>query len=283
MIAAIDVSAHPIPTLGGLQNWADRRVQGGWRLQEHALSGRCRLLDDHCRCHASGDFETCRAAMDRLAPPQNAGSVVLMLHGLGRTRQIFRKLARGLEAEGHQVYRLSWPSTRCGFAIHADHLVEILNGLPAGSTVCFVTFSAGGPLLRIALARPGAWASRLTLGPTVMIGPPNRGSRLAGMVAPWAPIRWLHGPLLKELAPERAGYPPLPPHTTIIAGGRGRRGWAGFNPLLPDDNDGMVCLSEACLPEAERTVVLPAWHGFLINHPTTIATVIAALRLPSNF
>lgn len=275
------VSAHPIPTLGGLQFWADRHVQGGWRLQQNVLTGRCRVLDERSRRHAAGDFAACRAAMDRLAPPQCAGSVVLMLHGLGRTRFIFRNLAPLLEAQGHQVYRLSWPSTRCGFATHADHLVEILDGLPAGTTVRFVTFSAGGPLLRITLARPAAWPSRLTLGPTVMIGPPNRGARLAAIVHPWAPFRWVNGPLLTELTPARADFPPLPPHTTIVAGGRGSRGWAGFNPLLPGDNDGIVCLDEACLPGAIHTIVVPTWHGFLINHPTTITTVLAALCNPT--
>lgn len=274
------MSAHSIPTLGGLQFWADRRVQGGWRLQQNVLTGRCRLLDDRNRRHAVGDLDGCRAAMDRMAPPQKASVVVLMLTGLARSRLVFRKLASCLEAEGHQVYRLSWPSTRCGYATHADHLVEVLDSLPAGTTVRFVTFSAGGPLLRIALGRPAPWQARLTLGPTVMIGPPNRGAWIAALLARWAPFRWYFGPLLSELDPARAAFPPLPPHTTIVAGGRGLRGWAGFNPLLPGDNDGMVCLSEACLPEAERTIVLPAWHSFLINHPTTITTVLAALRDP---
>ena len=273
-------SAHPIPTLGGLQFWADRRVQGGWRLQQNVLTGRCRLLDERNRRHAAGDLDGCRGAMDQLAPPQTASSVVLMLHGLGRTRFIFRKYVAPLEAQGHQVYRLSWPSTRRGFASHADHLVEVLDGLPAGTSVSFVTFSAGGPLLRLALARPAVWRSRLTLGPTVMIGPPNRGSMLAAMVVPLAPVRWINGPLLSELTPARADFPPLPPRTTIVAGGRGDRGWAGFNPLLRGDNDGVVCLSEACLPEAESIVILPAWHGFLINRPTTITTVLTALRDP---
>src|SRR5688572_13821090 len=56
----------PSSTLGGVQFWSDELVFRGWRVQQNALSGHYRLLDEDDFRMAWGTFDQCRARFDEL-------------------------------------------------------------------------------------------------------------------------------------------------------------------------------------------------------------------------
>ena len=92
------------PTLGGKQFWTDELFFHQWRIQHNARSGEFRLLDADNFQHASGGYVECRAKLEEikrarhLAPMQ--GKVVIVLHGLFRTRTSMDKLVPAPGGEG---------------------------------------------------------------------------------------------------------------------------------------------------------------------------------------
>ena len=96
-------------TGGGKQFWADVWFFHDWRIQCHALTGHCRLLDGNNHRHASGTFEACRDKLDEIRKrdklPPMEGKAVIVLHGLFRTRSAMdalRKCAR----DGRRLHRV---------------------------------------------------------------------------------------------------------------------------------------------------------------------------------
>ena len=74
----------PLPTLGGLQFWADIRYQEGWRMQRNTVTGFYRLLDGDNIRRAWGTNQEVATAMDARAPPQPANAerhLVVLIHG----------------------------------------------------------------------------------------------------------------------------------------------------------------------------------------------------------
>ena len=270
-----------IPTLGGRQLWADVYLYAGWRIQEHVVTGHARLLDPADGCHAWGRLRRCHDAFrdirrrGRVAP---AGRhLVLLLHGLGRTKGSLAGLAAALGGAGYEVAALSYPSTRRGIAGHADRLVRLLDGLEDTRSLSFVTHSLGAMVVRAALARPAEWRRRIEVNAVLMIGPPSRGSVLAARLARLPPLAWLAGASVRDLAGGAAAKLPAPPVPfAVIAGGRGTA--TGYNPLLPGDDDGVLAVAETRLDGARDFLVVNQIHTFLANHPETIAAALAFLR-----
>src|SRR5688572_26424302 len=104
-------------TTGGKQFWADRWFFHDWRIQRHALTGHCRLLDGNDRRHAWGTFEACRETLDNICRrdklPAMQGKAVIVLHGLFRTRSSMARLRDALAEGGeYSVFCLGYPTTR---------------------------------------------------------------------------------------------------------------------------------------------------------------------------
>ena len=62
----------------------------------------------------------------------------------------------------------------------------------------------------------------------------------------------------------------------VISGGRNHG--KGYNPFLGGDNDGTLKMSETQLRGAADTLVIPAPHANISNHPSTIAATIRYLK-----
>jgi hypothetical protein len=274
----------PLPTFGGAQLWADLRWRAGWRLQENVATGHCRLLDPANVRRAWGSRAACLAILDERVPPGAPSAapdrpLVVLLHGMGRTRVSFARMRRELEAAGWRSARRSYPSTRRSIPEHAAWLEGVLDGLAADGearSLCFVTHSLGGILVRSALARQGSWRSRLEVERIVMLGPPNQGSAFADRLAGLRIFRWLYGDTGVGLVPEEVRRIPPPDRPfLIVAGARGDgRGW---NPLLPGDDDGVVRLAETHLEGAASHVVVRCLHAFLAGDREAIAHTLAFL------
>ena len=102
-------------TMGGKQFWADEMVFRGYRVQRNALTGHYRLLDPDDRRLSWGTFRHCRTRLDEIRRdrdlPAMEGKVVILLHGLFRTRGSMNALAKHLkEKGGYETLDVGYPS-----------------------------------------------------------------------------------------------------------------------------------------------------------------------------
>jgi len=261
-------------TLGGNQFWGDELFFHRWRVQRNALTGHCRLLDAGDVRHASGSFEECRSALERIKQerglPPMQGRAVIVLHGLGACHAIMSGLCKRLEKDGEfQTFNVNYPSTLGSIHDHAQSLAGIIEHLDGIEEISFVAHSLGNVVVRHYLAdqtdeargkRPDPRIRRM-----VMIGPPNHGSELATSLGDGKLARTVLGKPVEQLGPhwvweERdLAIPQF--EFGIIAGGRGNGG--GFNPWLSGDDDGVLTVTSTRLAGAADFVVVPDFHALL--------------------
>ncbi|MBN1854108.1 MAG: alpha/beta fold hydrolase, partial [Pirellulales bacterium] len=208
----------PSKTFGGMQFWADQLFFHDWRIQRNAVTGHCRLLDTNGWRHAWGSFEECRAKLDQirrakqLSPMQGAG--VLVMHGLGRTRNSMKKMAAMLHDQGkYTVFNVTYPSTRYIIAEHARSLARIIQSLEGITQINFVCHSLGNLIVRYWLAESGAEEGGLQsdqrIQRMVMLGPPNHRPELASTAAKIDFTGQIGGKTLAQLS---KGWDQLEPH-----------------------------------------------------------------------
>ncbi len=276
-----------LPTLGGRQFWADVRWAMGWRIQRHCWTGHFRLLDDSDRRRAFGNLEHCEATLlQELGAdwpkriPADAHFVVL-LHGLGRSRQSFCKLKQALILNGFTPIDVGYPSTRASVSAHADGVDALLAklGFELSNThaLSFVTHSLGGLVVRSLLdgdLLEKRWRGRFQVKRLVMLAPPSTGASLAEALQHQFWFRFLLGPSAQELPPEQAAVIPLPRRPFgVIAGIRGDQQGDGWNPMLDGEDDGIVRLAETRLPGMSDFMVVNSLHTFVMNEPKVLEAV----------
>lgn len=262
------------------QLWEDKQVYAGWRVQQHVVLGACRLLDRQHSTHSRGWAGDCDAALERAKVEEGlrpaSRHLVLLLHGMGRSTFVFHDMEQALRAAGYEAVAISYPSLTKNIAGHADQIDVLLDAAADVDKVSFVTHSLGGLVVREALARDGAWRDSLALGRVVMIAPPNGGSELAEALDGLAPYHWIGGPSASEIAagPNFARLP-AEVEVAVIAGATadGR----GFNPLLSENNDGVVTLTETALPGVRDSMTVAAVHTVIAAAPETIAATLKFL------
>lgn len=269
----------PLPTLGGKQLWADRYLYSGWRIQENVLTGHARLLDPGNVRRGWGSVGGCRQAFERLRAARSIapydGHLVLLLHGLGRSRASFSGLEAALRAAGYQVSGVGYPSTRRTLAANAATLDALIAELEGVDRISFVTHSLGGLLVRELLARGPHWRARIEIESIVMTAPPSRGSALADRLQHVPPVNWILGAGLAAATTGAVSTLPAPDAPFgIVAGGNGR---GGHNPWLAGDDDFLVTVEETRLPGAADWVRVDAGHTFIMNHPRTVDAILRFL------
>ncbi len=261
-------------------------LYAGYRIQRHVRTKKHRLLSPSDLRLAGGTFAECQAAFGRLRERRTirpaSDHLVLLLHGIFRSKDSFRPLTRALRTAGFEAHGVNYPSTRQGLEDHAAQVEELLDRTEDVARVSFVSHSMGGIVARLVLARPdAAWRKRLAVGRLVLIGTPNRGAEIVTRLQDLAPLRAVAGPSLSQLAPASAADIPMPTIPFgIIAGGTGHA--RGLNPLLAGDNDMTVRVEETMLEGAEDfLMVRNALHTFLMIHPKVIRATIHYLRTGS--
>ena len=210
-----------------------------------------------------------------------AGQAVVLLHGLGRSPNSMRPVARALTARGYLVFNLGYRSRSAKIRTLAESVARDIAGIPSSRPLHFVTHSLGGVLLRVAVADRQIPLARV--GRVVMLGPPNGGSHVADFFSRRGMLRNFYqsvtGPAGLELGVESAGVigtlPALPFETGIIAGSR------SVNPLLslvlPGPNDGKVSVAQAAAPGMRGFIVVPHSHPFLMRADVVLAQTLAFL------
>lgn len=283
MAAANQATTWPniaFPTLGGRQVWADRYLHNGWRIQENVFTGHARLLDPRDIRRCWGPYEACRAEFERIRAERNIAPhgehLVLLVHGLGRSRASFGGLEQALKETGYDVAGVGYPSTRRSLSANADSLEALIGDLDGVRRISFVTHSLGGLLVRELLARDAAWRDRIAVDAVVMIAPPSQGSAMADVLQYVPPVNLLLWRGLFDATTDHAGTLPAPdiPFGIVAAG----RGGAGYNPLLGGDDDFLVAVGETRLDGASDWVQVHAPHTVVMNRPETVHAVMNFLE-----
>jgi pimeloyl-ACP methyl ester carboxylesterase len=263
-------------TGGGQQFWTDELLFHDWRIQRHAVTNHCRLLDAQNVRHAWGTFAHCQDELEELKRlhdlPPMTGKVVIALHGLGRTRQSLNSLSDFLRDEGgYTVLQMSYASTRFDLASHAKSLAQVIEHLDGVEEINFVAHSLGNLVIRHYLAdqtdeaagrRPDPRIRRI-----VMLAPPNRGAQLAAKIHRVPLFRLILGQSAQQMATDwpaverRLAVPQC--QFGIIAGGKETE--SGRNPLLEGDDDLVVTVEETRLAGARDFIIVPVMHTFIMN------------------
>lgn len=268
------------PTLGGKQFWSDELIFRKWRIQRNVITKHYRLLDDANKRRAWGSFEQCQAKLERLkeelALPPLRGKVVIVLHGLFRSRSSMSGLCDYLsEQSDYTVLNVSYGSTRSSLDTHAAGLARIVENVGAEVTeVNFVAHSLGNLVIRRYLGScyrgtDGFRADR-RVRRIVMLAPPNRGARLAEFFKRSKIAEWVWGSSGADLAnnwdalQKKLAIPQC--QFAIIAGGKNEPD--GRNRLIPGDDDFVVTVEETKLAGARDFVVIPTYHTVIMNNAT---------------
>ena len=274
-------------TLGGLQFWTDWRWNHGWRLQRHWQNDRARVLDPDNRAVAYGSFDHCVSQFEletTSVTEDDSKPLVVLLHGMNRTRNTFRKMEQAIWEAGFLTARLSYASTRQRIAESARGLQSVIEHLPV-QNVNFVAHSMGNLVVRRCLyeiqLNPDFQIHLEKLQRMVMIAPPNQGSKMA---------RWLRFSLLfnllsgvggrefswnwKKVEPDLA-IPEFP--FGVIAGAQKQLLFLS-NPFLSGPDDWTVSLEETRLAnEADRYDNF-FLHGTIMKNRKVIDATIRFLK-----
>jgi pimeloyl-ACP methyl ester carboxylesterase len=263
--------------MGGVQFWSDDLVFRGWRIQQNALSGHYRLLDDRDFRRAWGTFEQCQARLEELKrdeklPPLD-GRALVTLHGLGRTRDAMamhgEHIAKSLDATWINV---SYASSRRSLDEHAQSLARVLARLEGIDEIDFVCHSLGNLVVRRYLGEASLpeprWQTDPRIKRMVMLGPPNSGAQLARLFKDNTLFGLVTGPSGKQLAlpPEEMAKLLATPRFQfgIIAGSCGDAGPS--NPVVAGDDDLIVAVEETKLAGASDFLVVPCWHSTMLRN-----------------
>jgi triacylglycerol lipase len=195
------------------------------------------------------------------------GPCVILLHGLARTSRSMQPLADLLSRHGYTAFNIDYPSTKD----RIEHLTET-HLAPAVARcrrlglapVHFVTHSMGGIMVRQYFQnRPAPQGSRV-----VMLGPPNRGSELAGWLKHFFLYKWVMGPAGQQLDVSAQSIPnrlrPVSLEIGVIAGTFSIN--PIFSAILPGPDDGTVSLERTKLPGLADFVRVNASHPFIMTH-----------------
>jgi pimeloyl-ACP methyl ester carboxylesterase len=270
--------------------WTDELVFHDWRVQRHAGDGRYRLLDGESVEHASGQFDDCERRLEQMKRerklPAVSGKVVLVLHGLGRTRISNDALVDYLrEKTAYTVLSVGYASTREDVAAHAQALDRVIKNLgDQVSELHFIAHSLGNLVIRRYLADQTDPANNRKPDPRikrfVMVGPPNNGARMAELVGRSELFEKFTGQSGRALAQDwdRLCRTLCTPQCEfgIIAGGRGDAN--GYNPLLPGDDDLVIAVEEAKLGGARDFTVVEGMHAWMMHNPAVQAAAVRFLE-----
>lgn len=275
-------------TMGGKQFWTDVICFHEYRIQKHAWTGHHRLVNGSDVREAWGDLEHCKKKLSEIAAdkdlPPMTGNVVIVLHGLSRTRSTMKSLSKAIEEDGAQVLNLSYASTRAAISDHADALASVIDHLPEVEQISFVGHSMGNIVVRYYLGTRFAEHGKPVdkrFHRMVMLGPPNNGSQLA---------RWLQNNVVFKTVTGESGqqlsrkWDEFKEHLTtptfefgIIAGEQSDESWIK-NSLIDGKDDLVVTVEETKLPGASDFLVENLIHSTMMKQPDVHKAVVNFLN-----
>ena len=271
-------------TMGGCQFWEDVFFYQKWRIQRNFETKTCRLLDPWDIRRHQGSFESCRKAFFKYIEvyelPRQKGHMVIMLHGLFDSKNIFKPLWRAALKEGFMAAAINYPSSQKHLDSHVRQLDFFLNNLVDVQEVSFVTKGVGGLILRSLLNMQNRdWQKKMKIGRVVQICPPNKGSRLFGKLSKYKAANMVLGPMLNDAKPAKAAYIPNFPaeyEVGIIDSDsllkKALRLWSGSN------QNAFFAEKEAYLVNAKEILYVDNWHPNPLKNPEIVNKTIQFLK-----
>jgi len=263
-------------TLGGRFIWSDEVIYQNWRVQRNAVIGHYHLIDPNDRREAFGSYEHCLEELEKIKVekklPPMPKAVVIVVHGLGASRQWMDSLSEHLEKEGGlTVVNFGYPSTMEEIGEHAASLTNVIKHLDGVETVSFVAHSMGNIVIRHCLndlaMLPASEQPEITYHRFVMIAPPNHGASAADKVADSPIAKALGGAAVNQLAPGK-GWQTLEQRLAtpnfefgIIVGGRGDD--EGYLAAIPGDDDMLLSVTTSKLAGATDFAQVKGVHQTL--------------------
>jgi pimeloyl-ACP methyl ester carboxylesterase len=203
--------------------------------------------------------------------------IVVLLHGIFRTKRSMRTLEKALIKQGYQVLNMGYPSTKKRITEIASVIFDEMNQISSISEykIHFVAYSMGCLVVRELLAKHPI----NNVGNIVMIAPPNQGSEVADFLENNFLYKHFYGPAGMELTTHFARLNPFPRvqhRFGVIAGNVCLDPISYF--ILPKDNDGKVTIESTKLEGMSDHIVLPCSHTFIIINKVVIEQVKYFLR-----
>lgn len=194
-------------TMGGGHFWEDVFFYQKWRIQRNYVSKKCRLLDNWDINRFEGSFEECRQAfiefIEAFELPRQKGHMIIMLHGLSESKNIFKPLWRAALKEGFLAAAVNYPSTQKGIDGHVRQLDFFMEHLEDVEQVSFVTHGIGSIVLKKLFMLDSPWRKRLKMGRIVEVSPKNHGSALLKKLSSWPLLGFILGPSAEEMEPKQ--------------------------------------------------------------------------------
>lgn len=197
-----------------------------------------------------GTPEAAAAPSPATPSPSAAHELVVLVHGMGRTRRSMLPVQRALEQAGYEVLNHGYPSRRATVAESGQALAERIAAVerrPDIARVHMVGHSLGNIVIRwvIAYQRPSK------LGRIVMLAPPNQGAHLADEFAPW--LSWLSRPLPELTTRPGSAARAIPTPDDVEIG------------VIAGSYDYTVRPPETCLAGQRDHILVPSGHTFIMR------------------
>ena len=194
-------------TLGGSQFWEDVFYYQKWRIQRNYKTKKYRLLDNWDIRRTEGSFENCRRAflkyIEAFQLSRQKGHMVIMLHGLADSKNIFKPLWRDVIKTGLLAAAINYPSTRKRIDGHIRQFDFFMNHLEDIEEVSFVTKGVGSLILNKALSFDSPWQHKIKINRIVEINPVSENTTSFFVtLSKFRFFNWLLGPMLQELKPD---------------------------------------------------------------------------------
>ena len=200
---------------GGGQFWADVFFYQKWRIQRNCVSKSYRLLDPWDIVRHKGSFESCRKAfvefIDIYELPRQKGSMIIMLHGFGQNKNVFKPVWRKALERGFMAAAINYPSMQENSESHIRQLIFLLNNLEDVNEVSFISYGSGSLLLNKLLATSAPWQKKFKIGRIVQIEPREKSSYWIKLLNRFRLTKWICGPMIEELNKDGIDkFPTLP-------------------------------------------------------------------------
>ena len=196
---------------------------------------------------------------------------VILLHGMGRTKNSMNRLEKSLVKDNYIVWNESYPSrSECIEKLAVDHIEKGLAfcNKAEAKAIHFVTHSLGGIMVRYYLQD-----NKIdNLGKIVMLSPPNKGSEVADFLKDVFVYKLVMGPAGQQLGTGPNSLPnsmgSIEANLGIITGNKTLDPW--FSPLIPGADDGKVSVESARLKEMSDFMVVESSHAFIMRNAQVI-------------
>jgi hypothetical protein len=276
----------PMKTSGGNQIWSDVLVYSGWRIQYNVVFDHYRLIDPRDVRRAWGTLDACQTKFEQIKHdeiiPAPSGKVVVVVHGLWRTRDAMEPLCKYLrEKSDYHVVNVTYASTRLPVGQHAANLAKVVDGLGQVDELNFVGCSLGNLVIRRYLHDCTTGGKKLDprIKRVVMLAPPNQGAQIATRFAadPVLQAAWgVPGNEIAEWKKLSATLATPPCEFGILAGGNGPE--SKRNPLVAGDDDYLLSVDETRLAGAADFRLLPVTHSSIKRDPTAFEYTLRFLQ-----